>query len=112
MITLVLGGSRSGKSEVAERLASRRSDNGPVTFVATAVVDGTDPDFAARIDAHRRRRPAAWTTVEAGAELVAAIRTAPGQLLIDSLGTWVAAAPEFAVDVNALVDALRERAGR
>ena len=42
MITLVLGGARSGKSTVAERLVGRHPD--PVTYVATMVV-GDDPDL-------------------------------------------------------------------
>ena len=40
MITLVLGGARSGKSEVGERLAARHP--APVTYLATMVV-GDDP---------------------------------------------------------------------
>ena len=40
MITLVLGGARSGKSEVAERIAARLP--APVTYVAT-MVPGDDP---------------------------------------------------------------------
>src|SRR5213592_2654534 len=57
MITLVLGGARSGKSEVAERIAVRLP--APITYLAT-LVPGNDPDLAARIDAHRARRPAGW----------------------------------------------------
>jgi adenosyl cobinamide kinase/adenosyl cobinamide phosphate guanylyltransferase len=55
MITLVLGGARSGKSAVAERLAGALPV--PLTYLATAVVDPTDTDFAAR-SAGRRSSPA------------------------------------------------------
>lgn len=109
MITLVLGGARSGKSEIAERLVG---DDDVVVYVATAVID--DPDMAARIDAHRRRRPSSWRTVECGGDLdlVAAVRAhGDGSLLVDSLGPWIAAAPELAVDGAGLCDALAARHG-
>ena len=56
MITLVLGGNRSGKSEVAERLAAATGE--PISYVATA--DANADGFGPRIDAHRARRPATW----------------------------------------------------
>ncbi len=98
MITLVLGGARSGKSEVAERIAARLP--APITYLAT-LVPGNDPDLAARIDAHRARRPAGWRTVEAGAELPALLRSVPGPVLLDGLGPWVAASAGMIVDTVA-----------
>jgi adenosylcobinamide kinase / adenosylcobinamide-phosphate guanylyltransferase len=107
LITLVLGGTRSGKSEVAESLVA--AAGGPVTYVATAQV--TDDDMAARIAAHRVRRPSGWATVEAGADLAGALTGArPGPVLVDSLGTWVAAHDDLAPDISGLCRALRERA--
>ena len=110
MISLVLGGARSGKSAVAERLCGGTSE---VTYVATAVALDGDAEFAARVAAHRARRPASWRTVEAGpAEVVPAVRTAAsGPVLVDSLTTWVAASAGFAVDGDGLCAALEERAG-
>ncbi len=106
MITLVLGGARSGKSAVAEHMA------GPsVTYVATWVPDPTDADMAARVAAHRARRPEAWDTLEPGEKLVETLRRHAGTVLLDSLTTWVASAAGFEVDAGALCDALRERAG-
>jgi adenosyl cobinamide kinase/adenosyl cobinamide phosphate guanylyltransferase len=107
VITLVLGGARSGKSEVAERIAARLA--GPITYLAT-MVPGGDPDLAARIEVHRARRPAGWRTVEAGAELPAVLRSVPGPVLVDALGPWVAAAPGMIVDAGALCAALTGRA--
>jgi adenosyl cobinamide kinase/adenosyl cobinamide phosphate guanylyltransferase len=118
MIVLVLGGARSGKSQVAEELAKRWAarSSGGVTFVATAAVDDADAGFAARIEEHRSRRPAAWETVEVplGADLGAVIDRCPpcGVALVDSLGTWLAGCPDFAADVAGLTAALdRRRSG-
>ena len=110
MIALVLGGARSGKSVVAERLASELAAGDPVTVLVTAVVG--DEDMSARVALHQARRPAHWTTVETGPHLVVALRTAPpGTVLVDALGTWVAGAPELTVDVPALCAALTARGG-
>jgi adenosyl cobinamide kinase/adenosyl cobinamide phosphate guanylyltransferase len=108
MITLVLGGARSGKSEVGEQIAASLPQ--PVTYMATAV-PGDDADFAARIAAHQDRRPASWRTVEAGVDLISALAAAGGTVLVDSLGTWVSATPGFAVDGPGLCRVLGSRAG-
>ena len=109
MIVLVLGGARSGKSAVGERLADELAGGGPVTVLATAVVG--DDDMAARVAAHRARRPRHWATVETGPDLVGALGPAPGTVLVDALGTWVAVAPELTVDAPGLCDALVSRRG-
>jgi adenosylcobinamide kinase/adenosylcobinamide-phosphate guanylyltransferase len=90
--TLVLGPASSGKSAVAEHLLAARPE---VVYAATGPApDGTDADWAARVTAHRDRRPRGWTTVEASAPgALAALLGTPGPpVLLDSLGTWVAAA--------------------
>lgn len=109
MITLVLGGARSGKSELAERLAFERAGGAQVTYVATGTA--TDADMAARIEAHRRRRPRAWATVEVGLDLPGTLSHLDGPVLLDALGTWVAGAPEFDVATAALCEALQQRTG-
>lgn len=106
MITLVLGGTRSGKSEVAERLLAHEKS---VTYIASSPTVPGDADWAARVERHRRRRPSSWSTVECGAALPEAIAGSEGAVLVDSLGGWVAATPNFAVDIAALDDALAAR---
>jgi adenosyl cobinamide kinase/adenosyl cobinamide phosphate guanylyltransferase/NaMN:DMB phosphoribosyltransferase len=92
---LVLGGIKSGKSEFAEALAGTAA----VRYVATAALsdgDEPDPDWAARIEAHRRRRPPHWRTEDIGAtpdRLPLLIKEAgPTEtLLVDDLGGWFTA---------------------
>lgn len=109
MITLVLGGARSGKSAVAERLAL--ASDQPVTYLATWVPDPADVDMAGRIAAHRERRPETWTTVECGPDLAEALAATAGTALVESLGTWVSGVYDFAVDPVALCEALVARRG-
>ncbi|MEV1061288.1 bifunctional adenosylcobinamide kinase/adenosylcobinamide-phosphate guanylyltransferase [Micromonospora chalcea] len=89
---LVLGGIRSGKSEIAESLVA---DAPTVRYVATAPAgDPEDTEWAARLATHRARRPGSWTTEETAANpgrLVEVIAAAgPNEtLLVDDLGGWV-----------------------
>jgi adenosylcobinamide kinase / adenosylcobinamide-phosphate guanylyltransferase len=77
-----------------------------VTYVAT----GDAADMPERVAAHRARRPSSWTTVESD-DLVRVLPSVEGTLLVDSLTAWVAAAPEFAVDVDGLCRVLSSRPG-
>jgi len=84
---LVLGGARSGKSTEAElRLAAEPE----VRYVATGRPAGGDADWAARVAAHRARRPAWWQTVET-TDLAAELGRPGGAVLIDGVGGWLAA---------------------
>jgi adenosylcobinamide kinase/adenosylcobinamide-phosphate guanylyltransferase len=86
---LVTGGVRSGKSAYAE---GRLVDQPAVTYVAPGPVadPAADPEWAARIAQHQRRRPAHWTTCET-IDLAAALRSGPPVIMIDCLGTWLTA---------------------
>ena len=87
---LVTGPSRSGKSEWAEHLAQQTSN--PVIYIATGQENPDDPDWQARIDLHRRRRPDHWQTICVSQNLSATLQSLspPICVLVDSLGGWVA----------------------
>jgi len=89
--TLVTGPASSGKSLWAETLAQRAS--GAVLYLATGPELPDDPDWQERLRRHRQRRPAQWDCQEVGLQLARAVAQAPASktVLIDSLGTWVAA---------------------
>jgi adenosylcobinamide kinase/adenosylcobinamide-phosphate guanylyltransferase len=89
MKVLVTGGVRSGKSFHAESLLLAAPH---VTYVAPGPTpdEDSDPDWAARIAAHQERRPAHWATHETR-DLAEAISDGEGALIIDCLGTWLAA---------------------
>ncbi len=59
-LTLITGGARSGKSRLAQEMAKKAG--GPALFVATA--EAGDAEMKRRIEAHRKNRPAGWTTLE------------------------------------------------
>jgi histidinol-phosphate aminotransferase len=84
---LVLGGSRSGKSRHAEQLLAGAAS---VTYVATAQGDPADAEWTARIERHRTRRPAGWSTAETTDPAKLIHQAAAGALLIDSVTTWLA----------------------
>ncbi|MGQ0743583.1 MAG: bifunctional adenosylcobinamide kinase/adenosylcobinamide-phosphate guanylyltransferase [Acidimicrobiales bacterium] len=111
MTTLILGGARSGKSALAEKMAAATGRG--VVYLATAAADPGDVDMAERVRRHRIRRPLGWSTVECGPGLVAAVRGAEPSacLLIDSLGSWLAATGEADIDASGLCSALCERPG-
>jgi adenosylcobinamide kinase/adenosylcobinamide-phosphate guanylyltransferase len=86
MLTLILGGARSGKSRLA--LQRAQATGKPVSFIATA--QAHDAEMADRIARHQAERPAHWTTIEAPLDLAGAIRTAPsGMVVVDCLTLWL-----------------------
>jgi adenosylcobinamide kinase / adenosylcobinamide-phosphate guanylyltransferase len=90
MLTLVLGGSRSGKSRYAQSLC----ESAPrVIYVATArAEDGVeDHEMRERIARHRADRPSEWQTVEEPLDLPRAVRESVigATLLIDCATLWI-----------------------
>jgi adenosylcobinamide kinase/adenosylcobinamide-phosphate guanylyltransferase len=87
--TLIIGGSRSGKSSLAVKWAAQRSTS--VCVIVTGMA--SDPEMAARIDAHRRERPDGWRVREAPVGLGSALEQegASGALVVvDCLTVWTA----------------------
>jgi len=88
MKTLILGGARSGKSALAERLAEESGL--AVTYVATATAG--DGEMAERIAHHRSRRPGAWALAEEPTALACCLKRHAGPdrcLLVDCLTLWL-----------------------
>jgi adenosylcobinamide kinase / adenosylcobinamide-phosphate guanylyltransferase len=114
---LALGGIRSGKSAWAEGTIAGAGE--PVRYIATGAVS-SEPDWAARVSAHRDRRPADWSTVETqdvAGQLTSDTTTAT---LVDDIGGWLVAAMDrreawtggsIDDDVGALADAVAAFAG-
>ena len=114
---LFLGGARSGKSRLAERLATQSGL--AVTYIATS--QALDGEMSARIQHHRQRRPSDWGLVEEPLELARALRdnAAPGRcLLVDCLTLWLTNLlmleddTRLAMQRDAFLEALAELPGR
>ncbi len=91
MLTLILGGARSGKSRLAQRLAMSAER---VTYIATArdPTGDDDPEMAERIQHHRAQRPASWRTIEEPLALADAVERAATEadtVLVDCLTIWL-----------------------
>ena len=117
MNELILGGARSGKSSLAERLASACS--GPVTYLATATAG--DDEMRRRIERHRSRRPDDWHTVEEPLRLASTLRAyavADGCVVVDCLTLWLsnllqmADGEHFVAEREALFEVLPTLPGR
>jgi adenosylcobinamide kinase/adenosylcobinamide-phosphate guanylyltransferase len=88
MLQMILGGARSGKSRLAEKLAT---DSGlSVTYIATS--QPLDGEMSARVAHHRERRPAEWGLIEEPMELARVLKenASPNHcLLVDCLTLWL-----------------------
>lgn len=87
MLTLVIGGARSGKSRFAQSLCGHAAR---VAYLATAREE--DAEMAERIRRHREGRPADWVTIEEPLEIARALdKLAAGYdvVLLDCLTLWL-----------------------
>lgn len=88
MMTLVLGGARSGKSRIAQELASAAQL--PVVYIATATA--LDEEMTARIEHHQHNRPSEWHLRECPLDLATALQEETQQsqtILVDCLTLWL-----------------------
>ncbi|MBB1611249.1 bifunctional adenosylcobinamide kinase/adenosylcobinamide-phosphate guanylyltransferase [Pseudomonas protegens] len=88
MLQLILGGARSGKSRLAEKLAGDSAL--AVTYIATS--QPLDGEMNQRIAHHRERRPAHWGLIEEPLELARVLQESAGEgrcLLVDCLTLWL-----------------------
>lgn len=88
MLNLILGGARSGKSRLAEQLAS--DSVLAVTYIATS--EPLDGEMNTRVQLHRARRPAEWALIEEPLALARVLRENAGTdrcLLVDCLTLWL-----------------------
>jgi adenosylcobinamide kinase/adenosylcobinamide-phosphate guanylyltransferase len=112
---LVLGGIRSGKSLWAESAIAESVDaTAEVRYLATGPVSDGDDEWSQRVEAHRLRRPANWSTVET-ADIATQLRAEATATVVDDIGGWLTAAMDrtdawtggsVSADVDDLVDAV------
>lgn len=90
-LTLIVGGARSGKSTLAEKIG--RQAQAPVFYFATMHERADDPEQCRRIERHQSRRPSEWQTVVVDQNLpvaIAQVKTVPSMVIVDCLSLYVA----------------------
>ena len=85
-LTVLTGPVASGKSRLAQRLASTWP--GPVTAIVTA--EALDVEMSTRIERHRASRPAAWDLIESPLDLEGALAAVADDVfvIVDCLTLW------------------------
>ena len=102
-LTLVIGGARSGKSRFAESLVTAL----PPPWIYAATGQALDAEMAARIEAHRARRGADWTTVEVPRDLAGLLeKRGSAPVLVDCLTLWLSNLMMADAEVEGEIDRL------
>lgn len=113
---MIVGGARSGKSQLAEKLAKQTGF--PVTYIATATAE--DDEMAERIRQHQKRRPKHWQVIEESICLGSMINQLSGQnqcLLVDCITLWLCNilghenTPLWYQEKQSFIDALKQYQG-
>lgn len=114
MITLILGGARSGKSTRARVLAEATG----LHRVMIATADAGDEEMTVRIARHRAERDQSWQTVEEPQDLPQALQVhskAGAVVVVDCLTLWLSnrmvAGHDGEADADGLCDALNKALG-
>ena len=87
MLTLVLGGARSGKSQYAQSLVAPRL----AIYVATARRN-SDREMRGRIERHRGDRPCEWITIEEAEAVPSIVRAAEpldAPVIVECVTLWL-----------------------
>ncbi len=101
MLEFVLGGARSGKSHYAQQRAL--ASGSWVVYIATATAG--DTEMQARINAHRKSRPAHWTTCEEAYDLAKVLQQYDNPdsfIIVDCLTLWLSNLLARPADFHAL----------
>ena len=105
-ITLILGGTRSGKSAYGEMLALKNFSSPIYIFTAQA----WDDEMKSRIKTHKKRRAGKnWTDIEAPIKLCAAIKNnavSNNCILVDCLTLWLTNLMMEEYDIDTAIDEL------
>ncbi len=115
LLTLVLGGSKSGKSQYAQNLSETYP--APRLFIATA--RALDEEMKQKIERHKKQRGPGWCTIEEPLEIANAVEHNSNKysvILIDCITLWISNMilkrevnqDEFEIQVNNLCKALEK----
>lgn len=117
---LLLGGARSGKSLLSERLASELAFDLGLPVIALVTAEPIDEEMQARIERHQADRPPGWSTVEAPYDLLEAVAEVPDTeiIVVDCVTVWLSnllvrgdSPEQIEAEGQALADVLAKRGG-
>lgn len=111
---LVLGGSRSGKSALAEGLVTAQ----PAPWIYLATAQAYDAEMTDRIDRHKARRGTGWRLIEEPKNISRSLGNMPekGTILFDCATLWLSnhllEGADIASETDALLSAIHSFDGR
>lgn len=94
MLQLILGGARSGKSSLAERLATTlaNTEKQHLIYLASSDASQNDSEMANRIERHRNDRGDQWQTIEEPIALAKTLKNYSNKdtcILMDCTTLWL-----------------------